>query len=60
METELPRKRLTVHVCGGFVDTIGRKARRFLRDARAGATAIGAAAVTVMAVGGAALLTDHV
>ena len=35
-------------------------ARRFLHDTRAGATAIAAAAVTVMAVGGAALITDHV
>ena len=33
---------------------------RFLRSRRAGATAIAAAAVTVMAVGGAALITDHV
>ena len=34
--------------------------RRFLRDTRAGATAIAAAAVTVMTVGGAALVGDHV
>ena len=34
--------------------------RRFLRDTRAGATAITAAAVTVMTVGAAALITDHV
>ena len=34
-------------------------ARRFLRDARAGATAIVAAAVAVMAVGGTALIGDH-
>ena len=34
--------------------------RRFLRDTRAGATAIAAAAVTVMTVGGAALVSDHV
>ena len=34
--------------------------RRFLRDARAGATAIAAAAVTAIAVGGAALVGDHV
>ncbi len=33
--------------------------RRFLRDARAGATGIAAAAVTVMAVGSAALIGDH-
>ena len=33
--------------------------RRFLRDAHGGATAIAAAAVTVMAVGGAALVGDH-
>lgn len=33
--------------------------RRFLRDTRAGATAIAAAAVTVMTVGGAALISDH-
>ena len=32
---------------------------RFLRDTRAGATAIAAAAVTVMTVGGAALIGDH-
>ena len=32
---------------------------RFLRDTRAGATAIAAAAVTVMSVGGAALIGDH-
>ena len=34
--------------------------RRFLRDTRAGATAIAAAAVTVMTVGGAALVSDHI
>ena len=34
--------------------------RRFLRDTRAGATAIASAAVTVMTVGGAALIIDHV
>ena len=34
--------------------------RRFLRDARGGATAIAAAAVALMTVGGAALITDHV
>ena len=33
--------------------------RRFLRDTRAGATAIAAAAVTAMTVGGAALVSDH-
>ena len=33
--------------------------RHFLRDTHAGATGIAAAAVTVMAVGGAALLGDH-
>ena len=33
--------------------------RRFARDTRAGATAIAAAAVTVMTVGGAALIGDH-
>ena len=34
--------------------------RQFLRNTRAGATAIAAAAVTVMTVGGAALVGDHV
>ena len=34
--------------------------RRFLRDTCAGATAIAAVAVTVMAVGAAALLVDHI
>ena len=33
--------------------------RRFLRDARAAATALAAAAVTVMTMGGAALVSDH-
>ena len=33
--------------------------RRFLRDTRAGATVIAAAALTVMTLGGAALITDH-
>ena len=33
--------------------------KRFLRETRAGATAIVAAAVTVMSVGGVALITDH-
>ena len=33
--------------------------RGFVRDTRAGATAIAAAAVTVMTVGGAALIGDH-
>ena len=40
--------------------TFSVSARRFLRSTRAGATAIAAAAVTVMAVGGVALITDHV
>ena len=40
--------------------TFSASAKRFLRSTRAGATAITAAAVTVMAVGGAALITDHV
>ena len=40
--------------------TFSVSAKRFLRSTRAGATAIAAAAVTVMAVGGAALITDHV
>ena len=31
----------------------------FVRDTRAGATAISAVAVTVMVVGGAALIADH-
>ncbi len=35
-------------------------AKRFLRSTRAGAAAVTAAVVTVMAVGGAALITDHV
>ena len=39
--------------------TFATSARRFLHDARAAATAITAAAVTVMAVAGAALVTDH-
>ena len=34
-------------------------ARRFLRHTRAGATAITAAAIAVMTLGGAALITDH-
>ena len=33
--------------------------RRFLRETRAGATAVAAAAVTVMSVGGVALIVDH-
>ena len=33
--------------------------RRFLRDAKAGATAIAAAGVTVMTVGGVAVVSDH-
>ena len=40
--------------------TFSVSAKRFLRSTRAGATAIAAAAVTVMAVGGVALITDHV
>ena len=40
--------------------TFAVSARRFLRSTRAGAAAITAAVVTVMAVGGAALITDHV
>ena len=40
--------------------TFSVSARRFVRSTRAGATAIAAAAVTVMAVGGVALITDHV
>ena len=34
--------------------------RQFLRDTRAGATAIAAASVTIMTIGGAALIIDHV
>ena len=34
--------------------------RRFLRDARAGATSFAAAGVSMMALGGAALIVDHV
>ena len=37
----------------------GISIRRFLHDTRAGATAITAAAITVMTLGGAALITDH-
>ena len=40
--------------------TFSNLAKGFLRSTRAGATAIAAAAVTLMAVGGAALITDHV
>ena len=40
--------------------TFSVSARCFLRSTRAGATAIAAAAVTVMAVGAAALVSDHV
>ena len=40
--------------------TFSVSAKCFLRSTRAGATAIAAAAVTVMAVGGVALITDHV
>ena len=44
----------------GF-SAIARRARAFLvQDTRAGATAIAAATVTVMTVGAAALITDHV
>ena len=37
----------------------GGSCKRFLRETRAGATAFVAAAVTVMSVGGAALIIDH-
>ena len=40
--------------------TLSVSAKGFLRSTRAGATAIAAAAVTVMAVGGVALITDHI
>ena len=40
--------------------TFSVSAKGFLRSTRAGATAIAAAAVTVMAVGGVALITDHI
>ncbi len=39
---------------------IARRVRAFVQDTRAGATAIASAAVTVMTVGGAALIVDHV
>ena len=39
---------------------IARRVRAFIEDTRAGATAIASAAVTVMTVGGAALIVDHV
>ena len=39
---------------------LARRLRAFTRDTRAGATAIASAAVTVMTVGGAALVIDHV
>ena len=39
---------------------IARRVRAFVKDTRAGATAIASAAVTVMTVGGAALIVDHV
>lgn len=42
------------------LDDIASHVRTFLHDARAGATAIASAAVTVMTVGAAALITDHV
>ena len=40
--------------------TFSNSVKGFLRSTRAGATAITAAAATVIAVGGAALITDHV
>ena len=45
------RRRLSLRMPGAL--------RRFLRDPRAGAAGIAAAAVTVMTVGGAALIGDH-
>lgn len=39
---------------------VARRVRAFIEDTRAGATAIAAAAATVMTVGAAALITDHV
>ena len=39
---------------------IARRVRAFVNDTRAGATAIASAALTVMTVGAAALITDHV
>ncbi|MYF30518.1 MAG: hypothetical protein F4169_17050, partial [Gammaproteobacteria bacterium] len=39
---------------------IARRVRAFVEDTRAGATAIASAALTVMTVGAAALITDHV
>ena len=39
---------------------IRARVRAFIQDTRAGATAIASALVTVMTVGGAALITDHV
>ena len=41
-------------------NAIARRVRAFVKDTRAGATAIASAAVTVMTVGGAALIVDHV
>ena len=48
----------TVRESGAPAGSAG-SCRRFLRETRAGATAFAAAAVTVMAVGGAALIIDH-
>ena len=42
------------------ISAIARRAGAFIRDTRAGATAIAAAAVTVMTVGASALIVDHV
>ena len=54
---------LRIPVHGPFPSTravIAARARGFLASTRAGATAIAAAAVVVMTVGAAALITDHV
>ena len=48
----------TVRESGAPAGSAG-SCRRFLRETRAGATAFAAAAVTVMSVGGAALIIDH-
>ena len=45
---------------GLVTGAIARRVRAFIQDTRAGATAIASAAVTVMTVGGAALIVDHV
>ena len=45
---------------GLVTGAIARRVRAFIEDTRAGATAIASAAVTVMTVGGAALIVDHV